>query len=199
MLRRTYAKLIQPFFTRRFLKFALVGASGVVVNLGVLALLLALDLHDNLASALAIEVSLLSNFLVNYLWTFGDRRGHGSVLTQALRFHTVCLIGACIQFVTFVSMNVAWFLLLAPPEAHAAYLSGADTWAVRWLWHPFVAPPDVGSLAYASQLFGIGLGMVWNYLLNFYWTWSMHRRSGARVLDRPRVARASMEGGLNGS
>jgi putative flippase GtrA len=173
--------LIRPFFTRRFLKFAMVGASGVVVNLASLALFRALGAHINLASALAIELSLLSNFLVNHLWTFGDSRAHTRLLTQALRFHLVCLGGAAIQFATFVVMNMVWLFLLHDAEVRHVYLSVASTWSERWLWRPFVAPPDVGNWVFLSQLFGIGCGMVWNYLLNFYWTWSVHkqRRIGA--------------------
>ncbi|GAB4565230.1 MAG: hypothetical protein Tsb0020_15950 [Haliangiales bacterium] len=178
MFRRAFDKLVRPFVSRRFLKFAAVGASGVVVNLGLLAALLALSLHENIASAVAIEVSLISNFLVNYTWTFGDTRGRGgSLWSQAIRFHAVCLGGATIQFLTFMAMNMIWFLLLAEPALRDAYLGAADSWAERWLWRPFADPPQVGALAYASQLLGIGGGMVWNYLLNFYWTWSVHRRA----------------------
>lgn len=181
MLRFARDTLIRPFFTRRFLKFAMVGASGVVVNLASLALFRALGLQINLASALAIELSLLSNFLVNYLWTFGDSRAHSSMLTQALQFHLVCLGGAAIQFTTFVVMNMVWLFLLHDAEARHAYLSVASTWSERWLWRPFASPPEVGNWVFLSQLFGIGCGMVWNYLLNFYWTWSVHkqRRTGA--------------------
>lgn len=176
MLRVAIDSLIRPFFTRRFLKFALVGASGVVVNLAFLALFRALRVHVNLASALAIELSLLSNFLINRLWTFGDARAGSGFLAQALRFHVVCLGGAALQFTSFVALNMVWLFLLHDAEARLAYLSASQTWAERWLWRPFVSPPEVGAWVFLSQLLGIGAGMVWNYLLNFYWTWSVHRR-----------------------
>lgn len=183
MLRAAVHTLILPFFSRRFLKFAVVGASGVVVNLGCLALLRPLGVHINLASALAIEVSLLSNFCVNHLWTFGDSREHAGLLVQALRFHVVCLGGAAIQFLCFVVMNMVWLLLLHDIEARTAYLSVASTWTERWLWRPVVSPPDVGAWVFLSQLIGIGGGMVWNYLLNFYWTWSVHKTAGTGGTD----------------
>ncbi|ACY13062.1 GtrA family protein [Haliangium ochraceum DSM 14365] len=175
LFRRLFQRFVLPFFTRRFLKFAIVGASGVLVNLGCLALLRALSVQINLASAIAIELSLLSNFAVNYLWTFRDVSG--GWLRQALRFHLVCLGGAVFQFSSFVIMNVVWMLLLWSGDARTEYFAGADTMFERWLWRPLMSPPEVGAWVFLSQLIGIGCGMVWNYLLNFYWTWSVHKRA----------------------
>lgn len=65
---------------RRFLRFAIVGASGVVVNLAFVALGLWLfagvaeETRDHLASALGIAVSVLTNFALNDAWTWGDRK-----------------------------------------------------------------------------------------------------------------------------
>jgi putative flippase GtrA len=170
---RRSSRLIKPFLTARFIKFAAVGASGVLVNLGSFALLRLLQVHVNLASAAAIEISILSNFAINHLWTFGDRRnGGGSLLHHGLRFHLVSLGGGLIQFVVFVALNVGWLWVMGGAAGLRAYGAGAGSFAERWLWHPFVQPPDVGQLVYLSQLCGIGAATVWNYLLNFYWTWA---------------------------
>ena len=57
----------------RFLKYGTVGASGVLVNMGCLFLLAdAIGIHTNLAALLAIECSVLNNFMWNEVWT-GDR------------------------------------------------------------------------------------------------------------------------------
>lgn len=159
------------------MKFAAVGASGVVVNLGTLALLRFFRVHTNLASAIAIEVSILSNFAINHLWTFGDRRHESvSLWRQGAKFHLVSLGGGIIQFVTFVALNVAWLFLFFDQTVIDGYAATADSPSFfdRWIVHPFVQPPDeaVGNLVYLSQLIGIGTAMVWNYLLNFYWTWA---------------------------
>jgi len=167
------SRLIRPFLSRRFVQFGAVGLSGVVVNLGTLAVLRRVGVHTNLASALAIEVSILSNFTINHLWTFSDRRdGQVSLLDHALRFHLVCLGGGIIQFAVFVTMNVGWLLLLGTPQEIAAYGADARSFTDRWLWHPFLEPPAVGALVYVSQLIGIGAATGWNYLVNFYWTWA---------------------------
>jgi putative flippase GtrA len=173
MPKRFIKPFVKPFLSRRFVKFGAVGATGVVVNLGCLAVLRKAGVHTNMASAIAIELSILSNFLINHLWTFGDRRGHGPSLGQHLmRFHLVSLGGGAIQFVLFVMLNVLWLRLFGTPAEIAAYAPGASTLTERWFYHPFVEPPEVGNWVYVSQLAGIGAATIWNYLLNFYWTWA---------------------------
>jgi putative flippase GtrA len=168
------------------MKFAAVGASGVVVNLGTLALLRMFKVHTNLASAAAIEMSILSNFTINHLWTFGDRRhAHDSLLRQGMKFHLVSLVGGLLQFAVFVAMNVAWLLLFGGRAAIEAYTAGTSGFAERWLLHPIRQAPEVGGLVYLSQLAGIGGAMVWNYLLNFYWTWAERRVDPAPAELRP--------------
>lgn len=63
------------FLTARMVKFAVVGASGVLVNMGLLYLLTEKALLDyRLAGILAIETSILTNFLFNDVWTWRDRQ-----------------------------------------------------------------------------------------------------------------------------
>ena len=59
----------------RVARFALVGLSGVIVNLAALHLFAGvLGIHEVVASALAIETSIVTNFLLNDAFTFRDRR-----------------------------------------------------------------------------------------------------------------------------
>ena len=62
--------------TFRFAKFCIVGFSGVIVNLGILYLLKQVGFFY-LASVIAIEASILTNFLLNDTWTFQDKRRPG--------------------------------------------------------------------------------------------------------------------------
>ena len=164
---------LQHVVSLRFLKFCLVGTTGLVVNLVLLAVLAdGVGLHINLASALAIETSINSNFIINELWTFRDRRAvKVSSGRRWLKFHLVSLGGAAVQWAVFVALNAFWITLLQShvKGGHSAIDRGGfiDQYLVR----PIVHPPDVGDLKYLSQLIGIGVATLRNYFVNFHWTW----------------------------
>ncbi len=162
---------LAPFFSAQFLKFCTVGASGVLVNLGAMAILLSVGLRSSYASAWAIEISIISNFAVNELWTFRDQRGEGTVVSRAGRFQLVSLVGALIQWSVFLGMNVAFLWWLSGSQGLSQYFAGADGVVSTYILRPILEPPEVGSAIYGSQLLGIGVATVWNYLANFYWTW----------------------------
>jgi putative flippase GtrA len=72
----------------RWGKFNLVGAVGMVVQLAVLAVLnRCVPGHYLLASAAAIEITLLHNFVWHLHYTWRDRRDNSALMTQLLRFH----------------------------------------------------------------------------------------------------------------
>ena len=72
-------------------KFAVVGASGYLVNLLVYSLLLrGAGLHYLAAGACSFAVAAASNYFWNRHWTFRDQRGH--LYYQGLRFLVVSLV-----------------------------------------------------------------------------------------------------------
>ncbi len=128
----------------RFVKFLAVGASGVVVNVGVLWLQtrqVALRSGSQLSgpSAIAIECAILSNFTLNDLFTFRDRRTKGwrSFVIRLLKFNAVSIPGAAI--------NIGILVLLTS-------VFGTDFYML-------------------FNLCGIAVAMLWNYLMNTWWTW----------------------------
>ncbi|MBF2098754.1 MAG: GtrA family protein [Gloeomargaritaceae cyanobacterium C42_A2020_066] len=85
----------------RFLRFALVGAGGTLVDMGLLYLL-----HDPagpgwplaLSKTIAAEVAILHNFLWHDHWTFRDRRPAGRAWwRRLLSFNLVCLGGVLLS------------------------------------------------------------------------------------------------------
>lgn len=90
---------------RRFLRFVAVGASGVVVNLGSFWVLLTLGVHRFVASPIAIEVSIVWNFLWNNYWTFADRELVGRNRVRGLRFNLVSLGTLALSFGTFLGLQ----------------------------------------------------------------------------------------------
>ena len=76
----------QPLWLR-WLKFNVVGAVGICVQLGALALLTSgLGLNYLIATALAVEAAALHNFLWHERFTWSDRCAH-SRLTRLLKFN----------------------------------------------------------------------------------------------------------------
>jgi putative flippase GtrA len=148
-------------FRRRFARFAAVGASGVVVNLAVLWLAAdALRVREVLASAIAIEVSIVWNFLLNNAITYRDRNAYASadVGGRLLRYNLVSLVGLGIQLGAFVLLRLA---------------------ATRGLGHE-----ALGGWKYPAQCVGIALALAWNFTANLRFTWSQRPPEGLARLPR---------------
>ena len=127
----------------RFLRFALVGASGVFVDMAVLFLLSdprALGLGLTRSKAVAAELAIINNFLWNDAWTFrdliGDQRGLRHKLLRLLKFNAVCGIG--------LVLNV----LLLNLQFNVFHIN-----------------------RYVANLVAIAVVTVWNYWLNLKLNW----------------------------
>jgi len=100
--------VIGAFFRPRFIKFGIVGASGVVVNLAVLSLgqeilfteVSQQTLRLNLSLALAIFIATISNFFWNRRWTWQDRKEQRTVpvVVQFGQYALACWVGIAVQF-----------------------------------------------------------------------------------------------------
>jgi dolichol-phosphate mannosyltransferase len=80
----------------RFIKFALVGASGVLVDLGLTSLLAdVVGLDYRIAGVIGTETAIITNFTLNHFFTFADCRVKGikSFLTCLIKFNLLSLIG----------------------------------------------------------------------------------------------------------
>lgn len=96
---------------KKVLKFGMVGLSGILVNLALLFLLVEYaHFNKDLASPVAIEISILNNFIWNDLWTFAaekDRR-FSSRWHRLAAFNMVSIGGAVINYVIFLVLT-GWF------------------------------------------------------------------------------------------
>jgi putative flippase GtrA len=91
----------------RWIKFSAVGAGGIFVQVVMLALLLRVaGLHYLAATALAVEASVLHNFIWHRRWTWKDRP-QSRVTLMLLRFNltsgAMSLAGNLILMFVFVS------------------------------------------------------------------------------------------------
>ncbi len=137
---------------QRFVRFCLVGASGVLVNL--LAFRVALWLlgaEPSLASKLQANaavvagwvVSVASNFALNDRWTFAAEGAdyHQPLPARLLRYYASALTGLGLQLLVF--NGVIWAMAQMPLPSAVVQLR-----------------------LYLANLAGIGVGTVSNYLLS---------------------------------
>lgn len=99
---RRFGKILSPTFR----KFLITGMGGVFVNLGSFQLMLTLGVHPLLASPIAIELSIISNFLLNNYWTFRDRSLTGRRRIRGLKYHIVSFVTLLLSYGTFVLLSV---------------------------------------------------------------------------------------------
>jgi dolichol-phosphate mannosyltransferase len=90
----------------RFFRFAVVGASGVIVDMAVLFLLSdpkMLGLGLTRSKIVAAETAIVTNFLFNDLWTFRDlaaaQPGFVGRVRRFLGFNVICSVGVAINVV----------------------------------------------------------------------------------------------------
>ena len=85
-----------------FIKYSIVGFSGVLINLGGYVFLTRyLGMAQEVAPLLSIEASLLSNFWFNNFWTFKRRSIRTGVLSRLLQFHLVAGMSGIINYALF--------------------------------------------------------------------------------------------------
>ncbi len=125
----------------RFIRFGLVGFSGVFVDMAVFYLLREhVELALTRSAILSAEVAILNNFLWNDLWTFGDisrhQRGWRKRFKRFLKFNVICLVG--------LILNVL---------------------LVNLLFNVF------GINEYVAKLIAIAAVTVWNFWINLKLSW----------------------------
>ena len=139
----------KPKEVERFLKFAVVGTIGFVVDFGTLTLLIELfGLPTLVANTISFSAAVVSNFTLNRYWTYPDSRSK-SIQSQLGQFVLINLLGLGLN-------SVILFLLESPFNqlidlVHFGILSGRGYWPAKMV-------------ATIVVLF-------WNFFANRYWTY----------------------------
>jgi len=120
-IRLSVGSLFRRIFSRRFLKFGTVGASGTVINLGLLyfaqehifTAVQQPEMRLNLSLTLAIFFATLNNFFWNRLWTWADRKQHYDrpILIQISQYTLACWLSIVLQAV-FTNVLASHFYYL---------------------------------------------------------------------------------------
>lgn len=148
----------------RFLKFAVVGGVGFVVDLGTLVILQATILPPvntvsvAVATTIAFLAAIASNFTWNRFWTYPDSRSR-SVRTQFIQFTIISVIGWLARTVWISLAYTPLGALLLPP--------------VRAVFHDFASAANAEARlgTVAAQIIGVIVVMFWNFFANRYWTY----------------------------
>ena len=125
--------LARRLSTGRILKFAVVGGSGAVLNTAVLYVLYRrLQVPLVAASALAAELAVVNNYLLNDRWTFAAR---SPSIRRFAKFNVSSLGGLAVNVLS------VWFLtrhglpvLVANLAGIAAGMAVNLTLSVTWVW-----------------------------------------------------------------
>ena len=95
---------LQPNFIEKFVKFGVVGFSGIFVDFGVTYVLKErLGIHKYIASSLGFIVATISNYLLNRYWTFNT--GQSAHFLQFGKFFGVAIVGLVFNNLIIYAFN----------------------------------------------------------------------------------------------
>ena len=139
----------------RFIKFAIVGAIGAVVDFGVFNLLSGmLGIHHVAASVLSFVAAVSSNFIWNRYWTYPDSRSK-PLARQLLEFVVVNVVGLGIRTPLFAGLSGPFQTLFSRLSfIPISFLTD------EFLGHNF------------ALAFAVIVVMLWNFFVNRYWTYN---------------------------
>lgn len=159
----------------RFLRFAVVGISGAVIDLGLVFLLqwtilppssdpsVVFDLNVALATGIAFTTAVISNFIWTRLWVYPDSRSR-SMRRQLAIFAFISIVGG-VGRTLWVTLTHSFVGELLFP----AFLPFAQFFRPEYIPGP-VASEKVGTIA--TQMFAMVIVMLWNFFANRLWTYN---------------------------
>jgi len=137
-----------------FIKFGLVGASGVVVNILIYTALVNLDVNYLIAATIAFLFAVSSNFYLNFIWTFKDKGKNKTVKKKYLHFFIISLLNFVINLsilkiaVQFLSGNELTYVIIKK------YLENNPDKIIKII----------------AQMVGIGVATFFNFFGNYFIT-----------------------------
>jgi putative flippase GtrA len=145
--------ITNPAERTRFIKFALVGMLGAVIDFGVMNLLTRL-IGMNLvpAGTISFICAVISNFIWNRYWTYPESRSR-HVLHQLGMFFLVNIAG--------IGIRIPILLYAEPPLMYF--------FDDRYMHNPITADVLAKNVTLAIA---VGIVMLWNFFVNRYWTYN---------------------------
>ena len=145
--------ITNPAERTRFIKFALVGTLGAVIDFGVMNLLTRLTGMDLVpAGTISFICAVISNFIWNRFWTYPESRSR-HVVHQLGMFFVVNIAGIGIRI----------------PILHYAEPPLMRFFDDRYMHNPITADVLAKNVTLAIA---VGIVMLWNFFVNRYWTYN---------------------------
>lgn len=136
----------------RFMKFAVVGVIGAVIDFGVMNLLTQIGGMSLVpAGTISFICAIISNFIWNRFWTYPDSRSR-PIARQLSMFFAVNIAG--------VAIRIPILHFIEPPVHNLMSSMGYGSLSPEFLAKNF-------TLALA-----VGIVMLWNFFVNRYWTYN---------------------------
>ena len=140
---------------KRFVKFAIVGAIGAVIDFGVFNFLSGIfEVKPIWASVVSFSTAVVSNFLWNRYWTYPDSRSK-SIHSQLFQFAMINIIGLLIRTPIFAALETPLPIVFAS--------LGLPT-------KPLFDPEFLGHNA--ALAIAVVVVMFWNFFVNRYLTYN---------------------------
>ena len=136
----------------RFIKFAIVGISGTIIDFGIFNLLLYMQFSSIFASIISFIVAVINNFYWNRIWTYPESKIH-PIANQLINFSSVSLAGLIIRTILFK--------LIEQPSINFS----EGMLSENILFSAEVVGKNI------SLAFVIIIVLFWNYLANRFWTY----------------------------
>jgi putative flippase GtrA len=148
------AVLVNPRERTRFLKFAVVGVVGAVVDFGVANLLIKFASFPLvIAGTISFIAAIISNFLWNRYWTYPDSRSK-TLFRQFLQFVLVSISGLFIRVPILSLLEPVMLRILT-----------SFSFQLPFLTLDFLAKNFTLAVAVIIVMF-------WNFFVNRYWTYN---------------------------
>jgi putative flippase GtrA len=149
--------IMDPKERGRFMRFAVVGVVGAVVDFGTFNVLRGFfSVLPVIAQSVSFIAAVASNFTWNRFWTYPDSRSK-ALSRQISQFFLVSAVGLLIRTPIFVLMERPFVTLFRNLSLHVMYPAG-------------ITPQFLGhNAALASAVLVV---MMWNFFINRYWTYN---------------------------
>lgn len=137
---------------KRFIKFAIVGISGTIVDFSIFNILLLLGMNTILSSSISFIVAVFNNFFLNRNWTYPESKSN-NFSSQLIKFGFVSTIGLIVRTILL--------RIIEKPIVGLAYNAINDQ---------FLISADVVGKN-TALLIVIIIVLFWNYIVNRLWTY----------------------------